>query len=134
MTSHMGIRLVHRDDRELVIRADLQPNLNIHGTAFGGSLFSICAVTCWGLLHMKFEDAGLAADSVLGDASISYSRPVKGVIEASCRVPEDDSFDAFIGQLKRGRRAALELTAEIRDRDRLAVRYRGSYSAHIRPQ
>ncbi len=72
ITRTMGVRVEEHDGRELVFLADFEPNINIHGTAFGGSLYSICAVVCWGMLHLKYEYAGLQAHSVLGDAKISY--------------------------------------------------------------
>ncbi|MEJ1337789.1 MAG: YiiD C-terminal domain-containing protein [Candidatus Sedimenticola sp. (ex Thyasira tokunagai)] len=129
LTKEMGVRTEEHDGRELIIRADFEPNINIHGTAFGGSLYSICAITCWGLLHLKFEDEGLDAHSVLGAANISYRLPVVGDIEARCRLPQDGSYEIFIGQLEEGQRARIELTAEVLVERRVAVRYTGSYSA-----
>lgn len=131
LTQQMGVRVEAHDGRELVVQADFEPNINIHGTAFGGSLFSICAVTCWGLLHMKFEEIELAAHSVLGEASISFSRPVRGDIQARCRLPDDGSFELFMEKLARGEKAWLELISEIHAGDRLAVRFNGRYSAYF---
>ncbi len=37
LTKEMGVRAEEHDGRELIIRADFEPNINIHGTAFGGS-------------------------------------------------------------------------------------------------
>ncbi len=37
LTRQMGVRAEEHDGRELVIKADFEPNINIHGTAFGGS-------------------------------------------------------------------------------------------------
>ena len=107
MTRQMGVRVEEHDGKELVFRADFEPNINIHGTAFGGSLYSICAVTCWGMLHLKFEEAGLDAHSVLGEANIRYDLPVRGEIEARCRLPDDGSLESFIDRLKNGKRARL---------------------------
>lgn len=131
LTRTMGVRVEEHDGRELVFLADFEPNINIHGTAFGGSLYSLCAVVCWGMLHLKYEEAGLQAHSVLGDANISYRLPVRGEIMARCRLPEDGSFEAFIDSLKSGKRSRIELAAEILVDKGVAVRYVGSYSASI---
>lgn len=131
LTRTMGVRVEEHDGRELLFLADFEPNINIHGTAFGGSLYSICAVVCWGLLHLKFEDEELPAHSVLGDARISYRLPVRGDIEARCRLPDDGSYEAFVENLRAGRRSRLELTAEILVDQGVAVRFVGSYSAAI---
>ncbi len=129
LTRHMGLRLELEDDRRLVVQAELMSNVNIHGTAFGGSLFSICAIACWGMLHLSFIGAGLPAQSVLGRAFIDYSRPVRGDFQASCELPADGSFEIFLERLDKGRKAALELVAEIREKEHIAARFRGSYSA-----
>jgi thioesterase domain-containing protein len=131
LTRHMGVRVEEHDGRELVFLADFQANINIHGTAFGGSLYSICAVVCWGMLHLKFEEAGLEAHSVLGDAKISYRLPVRGDIKAVCRLPDDGSFEAFVEKIRNGERARFDLTAEILVDKGVAVRYLGSYSASL---
>ncbi len=132
LTEQMGVRVESHDGHELVLHADFEPNINIHGTAFGGSLYSICAVTCWGMLHLKFEEAEIDAHSVLGQARISYMRPVKGDIRARCRLPEDGSFELFIQSLKQGERARIDLVAEICTEAGVAVSYIGNYSAFFR--
>lgn len=129
LTRTMGVRVEEHDGRELLFLADFEPNVNIHGTAFGGSLYSICAVVCWGLLHLKYEDERLQAHSVLGDARISYRLPVQGEIRARCRLPEDGSYERFIDALHAGKRSRIELTAEILTERGVAVRFTGSYSA-----
>ena len=129
LTRHMGLRLEEQGDRKLVVQASLTSNVNIHGTAFGGSLFSICAIACWGALHLSFTRAGLAAHSVLGRASIDYARPVRGDFEACCELPGDGSFETFMDRLRQGRRTPLELVAEVREKDRVAAVFRGTYSA-----
>ncbi|MCP5009416.1 MAG: hypothetical protein GY942_05500, partial [Aestuariibacter sp.] len=96
------------------------------------SLYSICAVTCWGMLHLKFEEAGIDAHAVLGQARISYMRPVKGDIQARCRLPEDGSFELFIQSLKQGERARIDLVAEICTEAGVAVSYTGNYSAFFK--
>ena len=131
LTRDMGVRVEAHDGRELIFSADLAPNINIHGTAFGGSLYSICAVVCWGMLHLKFQEADIEGHSVLGDAHISYRRPVKSHIVARCKLPDDGSFEAFIEAIKKGERARFELVAEIFADDKRAVKFTGSYSASL---
>jgi len=134
LTRQMGIRVEDHDGRELVIKADFEPNINIHGTAFGGSLFSICAITCWGLLHLKFEEAGVEARSVLGKAGINYLRPVRGEIEAHCRLPDDGSFESFMALVKEKRKASLQLRAVVLSSGRELVQFQGDYSVYYPQQ
>jgi len=129
LTRQMGVNVVAYADDSLEITADFGPNVNIHGTAFGGSLFSICAVAGWALLHLEYEEAGLHALSVLCDASIKYFRPVKGEIRAQCRLPDNGTFEPFIKRVGSGERAAIALVTEIWADDKVAARFRGRYSA-----
>ncbi len=132
LTEQMGMRVESHDQNELVLHADFEPNINIHGTAFGGSLYSICAVTCWGMLHLKFEEEGIEAHSVLGSARIDYLQPVRGDIKARCKLPDGRIFDEFIQSIKLGKRSRIELDAEIHTENGLAVTYTGSYSTFFR--
>jgi thioesterase domain-containing protein len=129
ITQQMGLRVEAHNDNELLLHADFEPNINIHGTAFGGSLYSICAVTCWGMLHLKFEEAGIDAHCVLGRANIMYLLPVRGDIKASCKVPDDESINRMIQGLKMGEKTQIGLKAEIYSVDDIAVVFTGEYSA-----
>jgi thioesterase domain-containing protein len=129
LTRQMGVSVVEYDGVRLVVTADFGPNVNIHGTAFGGSQFSICAVAGWALLHLKYEEAGVHALSVLGNASIDYFRPVKGEIRAFCHLPEDAAFEPFMRRVGNGERAAIALVTEILVGEQVAARFQGRYSA-----
>jgi len=129
LTRSMGVRVVDYSGNELRIAADFKPNVNIHGTAFGGSLFSICAVASWALLHLQYEENGVQALSVLGDAHIDYHFPVRSEINACCRLPEDGSFEQFLKRVKSHERAAILLTTEVLADGGIAARFQGRYSA-----
>lgn len=133
LTRHMGIRVTSYSGSELAITAAFEPNVNIHGTAFGGSLFSICAVASWALLQLQYEEHEVPALSVLGDAKIDYHLPVRSDINARCRLPEDGSFEQFLKRIKNRERAAILLTTEILSEDRIAARFQGRYSAFFEP-
>lgn len=131
LTRHMGVRVEDHDGRELVIKAGLEPNINIHGTAFGGSLYSICAVTCWGLLHLQSEEAGLDVHSVLGQAEVSYHLPVRGEIECRCRLPDDETFGPYLQSLREGNKARIRMTAEVLVDGQVAVRFQGRFTSYF---
>ena len=129
LTRHMGLRVVAYDGDAVELTSDFDANVNIHGTAFGGSQFSVCAVAGWALLHLKYEEAGVAALSVLGDASIHYSRPVTREIRARCALPEQTLFDAFMLRVARHERATIDLVSVVLCEGREAARFEGRYAA-----
>ncbi|HLF12915.1 MAG TPA: YiiD C-terminal domain-containing protein, partial [Gammaproteobacteria bacterium] len=78
LAAAMGIEVVSFARDELVVRAPLAPNTNVHGTAFAGSLFSICVLTCWGRVWLALRQQGLAARIVVADSQIKYRKAVTG--------------------------------------------------------
>ena len=49
ISSYMGLKLGEFTGEQLIASVDFEKNKNIHGTAFGGSLYSAAALTGWAL-------------------------------------------------------------------------------------
>ncbi len=95
-------------------RAPLPTNINIHGTAFAGSLYSLAMLTAWALLTHSLREHMIEAELVAARAEIQYRKPVTGPIE--CQVSLDASaIDSFIGQLGRKGRARIPVEVSIGD-------------------
>jgi len=111
----MGVTGESYDGATLKLAADLEPNINIHGTAFGGSQYSLAALCGWSLLRLRLEDQSLDAEIVLGSARIDYRRPVRSrlIARASC---DAAAFDAFASRARAGRRASVEVAVQLGSR------------------
>ncbi len=95
-------------------RAPLPNNINIHGTAFAGSLYSLSMLTAWAMLTHCLQQHAIEAELVAAKAEILYRKPVTGAIE--CQVSLDPSaVDSFIGQLERKGRARMPVEVSIGD-------------------
>ncbi len=90
------------------VTAPLEPNVNIHGTGFAGSLYSLAVLTGWALCNHILEEQGLDADIAIGKAEIRYRAPVTGDIECAC------ASDA-------ARRAAFEQGVRERGRGKIVL-------------
>lgn len=112
LSGHMGVAAASYDGDTLVLTAELEPNINIHGTAFGGSMYSLAALCGWSLLRLRLEDESLQAEVVVGSARIDYRRPVRSQLAARAACDTRD-FDAFAERVRRGRRASIEVTVEL---------------------
>lgn len=130
LSGHMGVAVQDYDGASLGLSADFERNINIHGTAFGGSLYSACALCGWGLLHLKFGELGLAAQIVLSAGGIRYLRPVKRHIEVRCSLPGD--YPGFIQRLQERGKARLALQAEILADGESAVVFEGEYAGILK--
>ena len=69
------------------VSAPLAPNVNIHGTGFAGSIYSVAVLCGWALCTHILEAAGIDADLVVARAEIRYRAPVTG--ELRCRAGSD---------------------------------------------
>lgn len=86
LIEHMGIVIDSWDGEVVTVGAPLAPNLNVHGTAFGGSLFSIGAMTGWSAVLLTFLDAGYSPNVWLAKSSIEFMKPVRGRIYAQANI------------------------------------------------
>lgn len=87
------------------------PNINIHHTAFAGSIYSVCTLAGWSLAHHRLCVAGINADVVMGTAEITYKAPINNIIEARISVSEDDML-MWIDKLKQKGKGAVSARVE----------------------
>ena len=84
LSESMQFSIDQLDPAGIRVSAPLSPNINIHGTGFAGSLYSVAVLTGWALCTHLIDEAGIDADLVVARAEISYRAPVNGDIECRC--------------------------------------------------
>ncbi len=126
----MGIEVRSFDGSELVLTAPLEPNVNVHGTAFAGSIYAVGALTGWSMMTLQLGLAGIDGSLVIASANISYRRPVTGAIVARCQLP-GDGFEASLERLRERGRARFELTTTIGAADEPDARLDGNYAVRV---
>ena len=101
------------------VAAPLEPNINIHGTGFAGSIYSLGVLTGWSLCTHIMQELGVEAELVVARAEIRYRAPVNGELECSCAcsMAQRESFQKGIAEVGKGK---LQLDIEIGS-DRQAV-------------
>lgn len=77
-----SIRHLSLDAIEVV--APLEPNINIHGTGFAGSIYSVGVLTGWALCTYLMDELGIEAELVVARAEIRYRAPIKDSLECGC--------------------------------------------------
>lgn len=132
LTAALGARVTFAQDGRVRIQAPLDPNLNHHGTAFGGSLAVMGILAGWVVLHHGLHEAGIEASLVVRHTEADYLLPVTGELVACSELPPQ-AWAGFVEQLRRGRRARIEVTSVLRSGDVDAVNARGTYVALPRP-
>ena len=110
------------------VSAPLEPNINIHGTGFAGSLYSIAVLTGWALATHVMQELHINAELVVAKAEIRYRAPVTAalVCRSSCNAEQRQQFMLAVNESGKGR---LDLDVEIGDRQ---VLLHASYIALVR--
>ena len=107
----MQFSIASLDLERIQVVAPLPPNVNIHGTGFAGSLYSLGILTGWALCMHLLDEFELDAELVVGKAEIRYRAPVIGDIECRCACDAAGRADFEQGVREQGKgRMALEIT------------------------
>lgn len=127
IAAHMDFRVIELTPNTISVLGGGEQNVNVHGTAFAGSLYAVCTLAMWGLVNSRLPDD---ASLVLAEGSIRYRRPVVGDIVANCVVPVE-TIDGFLQRLQQQGRARLDATVEVPGADGTAAEYRGTVHARL---
>jgi len=106
----MGSRIVDHAPGRLELEAALEPNVNVHGTGFAGSVYAVAALAGWGLLYLELRRRTLDAAIVIARGQMDYTLPVDGDFRARAELGAQG--DAFESLIERGK-ARLELGASV---------------------
>jgi thioesterase domain-containing protein len=109
--------------------APLPPNVNHHGTVFGGSISSLSLLSAWTLIQLGLREAGIPSQVVIQRNSVEYLRPVAGDLEAVCARPPLPEWERFVATLRRRGRARIVVRAELLAAGELAASFQGSFVA-----
>ncbi|MGD8349880.1 MAG: YiiD C-terminal domain-containing protein [Gammaproteobacteria bacterium] len=112
LSKAMQFTIESLDGESIRVSAPLEPNVNIHGTGFAGSIYSVAVLTGWALCTHILEDAGLDAELVVARAEIRYRGPVTGPLQ--CATATDTAArDRFLHATRSQGKALLELEVEV---------------------
>ena len=128
ITEYMGLALNEYDGKTLSLKAPLAPNINDKQTAFGGSLYNACVMTCWGFAYLKSIEAGIQGNQVVAGGTIKYKAPVDGDFIAVCESPSAEIVDHFIDGFKRHGKGTITLKSSITCNGKVAVEFEGTYA------
>ncbi|MET1219317.1 MAG: bifunctional GNAT family N-acetyltransferase/thioesterase [Glaciecola sp.] len=124
ISEQMGIQLHQYTGNTLEVRASLNKNINLHGTMFAGSIFSLATLTGWGMIYLQLKQQGLSGDIVLGDSNIHYHKPITAQPRALSHI---ENYQAEYKQLHSGKKMQVKLSVEILDETRPVAKFEGVY-------
>ena len=95
--------------------APLPPNVNIHGTGFAGSIYSVAVLTGWALCTHILEALEIDADLVVARAEIRYRAPVTGELRCQTGAERSDR-DSFLQDIRERGKGVLQLRISVGER------------------
>lgn len=124
----LGFAVDDYNGKRLSLSAPLERNLNHHGTAFGGSLFSLAAVCGWGFVLIKLREADLHGLIVVKHSSVDYLAPVTGDLAVNCGT-DQETVTAFLNTYREKGRARLTVEGVAPGKDgEPALRFKSTYT------
>ncbi|MEH6442613.1 MAG: YiiD C-terminal domain-containing protein [Oceanospirillaceae bacterium] len=119
ISAQMDFRVRELSAQSIVVSGGADENLNVHNTAFAGSLYSICTLAAWGLTFSKLPGN---CSLVMAKAEIEYLRPVQGEIVASAMISEAQSA-TFLATLTDTGKARLSVEVIVENQQKTAVKF-----------
>ncbi len=123
----MGIRVADFNNNLLTLNADLDPNINVHGTAFAGSLYAVCALCGWGSTWLQMKLRGIDASIVIAQGHIDYFQPVRDTIQTRCQFDEGEQEEA-LSSLLGSDRCRFQLVSEVYRGELVLASFSGSFA------
>ena len=124
----MAVEVLQASAAHVLLEAPLAPNINMHGTMFGGSGATLALLAAWSVVHLKLEAEGLTSKLVIHRTETEYLLPVEGAAQASARL-ENADWESFRNTYERRGRARLTVTAELLYGGKVAARLIGEFVA-----
>src|SRR6476620_11139264 len=104
----LQLRIAGFDGDALRLEAPLAAHVNDKGCAFGGSLASLMTLAGWGLLTLRLQAAGLAAEVYVAESATQYRALLYADLEAAAWLAERTPWDQLLAELReRGRLRAF---------------------------
>lgn len=129
LAAAMDVTVDAADAAGVRLRAPLPPNVNHHGTVFGGSISALALLSAWTALHLRLHAEAIPSELVIQRNTVEYLRPVEDVLEAFCAGPPAADWERFVSTLCRRGRARVVVRAELRSAGELVATFQGSFVA-----
>ena len=101
------------EDLALTMEAPLAPNINNKGTAFGGSIASICLFGGWAVATLAFTGHGIDnTEIVVYKSEMTFERPARGHLTIRAFIKPED-FSACLERLQDGDKGRIRMDIHV---------------------
>jgi thioesterase domain-containing protein len=125
----LGVSVTEAGLDEISITASLEPNVNHHGTAFGGSVSAVAILSGWSLVYARLEAEGQFPAIVIQHNETRYLKPIEGTFAARAGLAHPEKWTHFLQSLSRHGKARTIVEVEIETERGVSAHFRGTYVA-----
>ena len=129
MTESMGLRVKFASPERVLLECPLEPNINLHGTAFGGSIVALATITGWLWIHVYMRERKQTPKLVISESHMQYINPVTGTFSAELRAPRESVINAFTQTFDRRGSARIDLSVSVLSDGEEVGLFKGTYAA-----
>ena len=115
-SNSMQFSIVDLAPDSIVVKAPLSENVNLHGTGFAGSIYSVGVLAGWALCHYNMELYEMKGNLVVGKAEIIYKAPITEDILCCASVSNEDR-NAFYSDFESKGKSVLHLDIKIGEQE-----------------
>jgi thioesterase domain-containing protein len=131
LSTAMQMRAETFEDHVLTTAAALAPNTNTHGSAFGGSLYAIQALTAWGAVYLALARENLQASILHASGQIKFDQPIRETILTRCSIAEHmNDFE----ELRNTGKLRLNLSTQVVVEETPHSSFSGDFTIRLNPQ
>lgn len=129
MAKAMGLRVKYASPDRVLVECPLAPNLNPHGTAFGGSIVAAATLAGWIWIHVYMRERKLTPKLVISESNMQYLQPISGDFSAELRAPTDAEIKTFTQTFDRRGSARIDLKVSVLCDGEEVGLFKGTYVA-----
>ena len=131
LSNAMQMRAETFEDHILTTAAALAPNTNTHGSAFGGSLYAIQALTAWSTIYLALTRENLQGSIIHASGQIEFDQPIRETILTRCSIAEHlNDFE----QLRNTGKLRLNLSTQVVVDETPCSSFTGDFTIRLNPQ
>jgi thioesterase domain-containing protein len=125
------ITVLEASPQRVVLAAPLAPNLNAHGTVFGGSAAAVALLAAWSMVYTRLVAEGITARLVIQSNKVDYRLPIAGDFRVTAAAPEASAWESFSRTLLHRGRGRIRLVANLECDGEIVARLEGSFVAML---
>lgn len=132
ISKEMGIHDFQIQGHQLSLKIPLSPNRNHKQTMFGGSLYSVGALACYGLFLSGLRQQALHTnDIVISEGGMRYLAPVDGDAIVQAQWNSEAEREKFFATLASKKKARVVMRAQVLVQGRVCAEFSGDFVARV---